>query len=210
MNNAPNLHTQFKNLLMNQKFEEAEEVLLDEVYEVEDKMDDISEERYREIEKHWSAVETGEIITTPLEVLYSINQKAQFATGSSLVDLGSGHGFPCIAFSVLNPSMSFLGIDIVKEKVDGASKSAKKLGLKNIEFITQDLALSPYNIPKADYYYIHNPFNDDVCKHVIKTLSTFSACKIISTTGRETKYLKNFGFKDYLEIKPYEIKFYSL
>ena len=210
MNDAQSLQKQFKDLLVNQNFEEAEEMLLKEVYEVEDKMDDISEERYQEIEKHWSAVETGEVITTPLDILFTINQKAQFTKGASLVDLGSGHGFPCLVFSVLNPSMSFLGIDVVKEKVDGATKSANKLGLTNIEFITQDLASSSYKIPEADYYYIHNPFNDEVCKYVIKTLSGFSTCKIISTNGRETKYLKNFGFKDYLEIKPYEIRFYSL
>lgn len=209
MNDSKKLHARFTDLLKNQQFQEAEEMLLEDIYSVEDQMDEISEERFKEIEKHWSAVETGEVITTPLDILYLIHKEAQFEEGSSLVDLGCGHGFPCIAFSVLNPSMHFTGVDIVKEKVDGAKKTAKKLGLKNTNFITADLSQNLYILPEAEYYYIHNPFNEDVSEHVIKSLMQFSSCKVISTHGRESKYLKKFGFKEYLEIKPYEIKFYS-
>ena len=210
MNDPQVLLKQFKALLSEQKFQEAEEMLFEEVYDVEDRMEDISEERYQKIEQHWSAVETGEVISTPVEILYLINKKAKFKTNISFVDLGCGHGFPCIVLGALNPTMHFTGIDLVQEKVEGARKTAEKFGLTNTDFITKDLSVSSYTLPQADYYYIHNPFNDDVCEHVIKSLSFYSASKVISTDGRETKYLQKFGFKPYMEIKPYKIKFYSL
>ena len=71
MNDPQVLLKQFKALLSEQKFQEAEEMLFEEVYDVEDRMEDISEERYQKIEQHWSAVETGEVISTPV----SINSK---------------------------------------------------------------------------------------------------------------------------------------
>lgn len=208
--NTQKLKKKFFDFLNNHDFESAEKILLEDVYAVEDRMDDISEERYQKIEKHWSAVETGEVINTPLLVLYLISQKVNFTPGSSLIDLGSGHGYPNIVFSVLNPDVEFLGIDLVKEKTDGAKKTAERLGLKNSKFITQDLSDPNFTIPKAKYYYIHNPFNDEVCEEVIHSLLKHPECHVISTNGRETKFLRKLGFKKYLEIQPYKIKVYKM
>jgi 16S rRNA (guanine527-N7)-methyltransferase len=56
-----------------------------------------------------------------------------FKDGSSILDLGTGGGFPGIPLAILYPSVSFLLVDSTAKKIRVVQEVATALGLKNVE-----------------------------------------------------------------------------
>jgi hypothetical protein len=191
-------HLEFKDLLMAGHFKDSEDLILQDIYDVEDVMEALTDEDFSKIESHWSAVNTGDMISTPFEVLKKISDFINFKENSSLIDLGSGHGHPSFVFRTLNPTLKITGYELVEAKVIGARKSANRLGLKNVYFETQDLSDHNFKIPHADYFYMHNPFNQEVANQISKKMFQLKKEKpltVISTGGRELTPLLDLGFK---------------
>lgn len=195
---SKSIKEEFLKYIKSEDFNAAESLLASDIFDVEDQMEEISEEDYLKIEPHWSAVNTGEDIRTPLFVLKKIYDFIKFEDKSSIIDLGSGHGHPGFLFGILNPTLKILGYDIVLEKVNGAKSSAKRLELENVSFLTQDLSSEEFEIPVADYYYLFNPFNEEVADLVAEKLFKLAKknnFKILSLDGWDIKSFKKAGFK---------------
>ncbi len=187
---------QFESFIQQNDFKSAESLLAEDIFSVEDMMDDLSEEEASFLESHWSAIQTGEQIVTPIEVLTRISCYLKFKPDSKLVDLGSGHGHPAFIFGLLNPSLEIIGYEIVKEKVIGASNTAKKLELKNVEFIEQDLSNESFKLQPADYYYLYNPANEEILARLVKKIIEISKTSaneicVISAGGKDLDYLRD-------------------
>lgn len=203
----------FTKLLKSGDFDQAEELLIDDVEYAEDLLDEMNESEFQKIEPHWSAVNTGEMISTPLEILKEISDFVGFKENSSLVDLGSGHGYPAFVFAALNTSLQVTGLELVEAKVKGSKQTVEKLGFENIEFRAQDLSDTSIKIPKADYYFVHNPFNQEVADLVAQRLFEVAKSKkiiILSTGGRELEPLLNLGFKAQSELDSFCIEILSI
>lgn len=90
-------------------------------------------------------------ITAPLEVavkhfLDSIIPAKIIPSGSSLLDIGSGAGFPGIPLKILMPSLSVTLIDASRKKVNFLKHVIRILELKNIEALhirAEDFAKTP-------------------------------------------------------------------
>ena len=69
-------------------------------------------------------------------VLHSlaIAKLINFKTGSRVMDLGCGGGFPGIPLAILFPEVRFHLVDSIGKKVRVASEVANAVGLKNVEF----------------------------------------------------------------------------
>ena len=52
--------------------------------------------------------------------------------GNSVVDVGSGGGFPGIPLAILHPDVKFFLVDSIKKKSFAVQEIANELGLKNI------------------------------------------------------------------------------
>lgn len=70
-------------------------------------------------------------------VLHSlaIAKAVTFAEGSSVLDVGTGGGFPGIPLAILFPEVRFTLCDSIGKKVKVASAVAEELGLDNVECV---------------------------------------------------------------------------
>lgn len=69
-------------------------------------------------------------------VLHSLGiaRVIQFRTGSRIMDLGTGGGFPGIPLAILFPEVHFHLVDSIGKKVRVAMEVATAIGLKNVTF----------------------------------------------------------------------------
>lgn len=68
-------------------------------------------------------------------VLHSlaIAKVVDFENGTSVLDVGTGGGFPGIPLAILFPSVDFMLIDSIGKKIKVVVDVAQQLGLKNVE-----------------------------------------------------------------------------
>ena len=69
-------------------------------------------------------------------VLHSLGiaKVIQFRPGTTVMDLGTGGGFPGIPLAILFPEVKFHLVDSIGKKVTVAAEVAKAIGLKNVTF----------------------------------------------------------------------------
>lgn len=70
-------------------------------------------------------------------VLHSIAiaKYVNFSTGSKVMDVGTGGGFPGIPLAILFPEVEFLLLDSIGKKIRVADNIAKEIGLTNVEVV---------------------------------------------------------------------------
>lgn len=56
----------------------------------------------------------------------------EFKDGASILDVGTGGGFPGIPLAILYPEVNFYLIDIIAKKIRVVNEVVKELGLKNV------------------------------------------------------------------------------
>jgi 16S rRNA (guanine527-N7)-methyltransferase len=57
----------------------------------------------------------------------------EFKSGSKIMDVGTGGGFPGIPLAILFPEVDFYLIDVIAKKIKVVNEVAKALGLKNVK-----------------------------------------------------------------------------
>lgn len=69
-------------------------------------------------------------------VLHSLGiaKVIRFASGSRILDVGTGGGFPGIPLAILFPESQFLLVDSIGKKIKVATEISASIGLKNISF----------------------------------------------------------------------------
>ena len=74
-------------------------------------------------------------------VLHSLGiaKVANFRSGTSIMDVGTGGGFPGIPLAILYPECSFLLVDSIGKKIRVASDVIEQLGLTNVKAVHRNV-----------------------------------------------------------------------
>jgi len=67
----------------------------------------------------------------------AIAKKFSFAPGNSVIDVGTGGGFPGIPLAILFPESNFILVDSIGKKINLVKEIFSLLGLKNVRAIHQ-------------------------------------------------------------------------
>lgn len=117
-------------------------------------------------------------------LLLALNELAP-AQGAKFIDLGSGYGRAGLVIGLLRPDMEFIGYEYVGHRVDIAQASSERAGLaEKVHFIEQDLASREFEIPKADIYYLYDPFTAETYKYVFDQLKEIGRAKKIAVVTK--------------------------
>lgn len=91
--------------------------------------------------------------------------------GNTVVDLGSGYGRVGLVTNLLHPEVTSIGFEYVPHRVDVSNIASEALGLEdNLSFFAQDLSVESFKIPKADVYYLYDPFTKETYDYVLEQI----------------------------------------
>jgi len=120
-------------------------------------------------------------------VLHSLSIAATFelTEGMTVLDLGTGGGFPGIVIAIHHPEAKLTLIDSIQKKVNVVKDIVKRLELKNAEVIcirAEDLAKNSEYVKKFDYVVARSvAVLQDLCKWSKDLLKTGG--KLITVKG---------------------------
>ncbi len=131
-------------------------------------------------------------------VLHSlaITKYVKFKTGSSIIDVGTGGGFPGIPLAIYYPDCQFHLIDSIGKKIKVVQTIADELGLKNVKAqqIRSEAVQSKYDFVVSRAVTAFPQFIA-LTRHLVSD-------KNINSVGNGILYLKGGDFGE--EIKPFK------
>lgn len=86
----------------------------------------------------------------------------------AILDYGSGKGKALYEFSKF-PFKKIAGVELSEELYVISIKNLNKLGLKNVEVYNED-AVDFKKIDGFNYFYLYNPFNEEILKKVLDNI----------------------------------------
>lgn len=120
--------------------------------------------------------------------------------GQTVVDLGAGFGRLGMLLGLLYPEVSFIGYEIVPERVEESKRVQKILGLSKskVQFIPVDMSLASFKPAMADIYYAWYPVSETTGEKLFRDLKEISI-----TRPFRLVLLSGFAAKDFswLELK---------
>lgn len=136
---------------------------------------------------HWSGTVADARLNSSAHQMLQL-QNVLGPLSGQMVDLGSGFGVPGFLLTLMNPRLSYLGLELVPPKIEAARIVAKRLGLKRVHFAPADFSRSDFVLPQAKYYFMYNPAEGDILKRVFDQLDRLPAeqSPILIYTGRPT------------------------
>ncbi len=102
---------------------------LSEVFMLENEQINLSAHRTKD--RVW----TGNILDS-LALVHFMKEYSILHTQYSILDLGTGGGFPLLPLAITFPELRFTGMDSVKKKMDAVERIAKTLGIGNVSLLT--------------------------------------------------------------------------
>lgn len=130
---------------------------------------------------------------TPYAVFETIARYLRF--NDRFLDLGSGRGLGLFYLASIVEAR-FLGVELIKEYVDLASKIAQLSRYQNIQFMEKDLAT--YRLPACDAIFLAGTcYDDELLQKICREISNVKPRYVFSISTSLTEYgLTSYEIED--------------
>lgn len=112
-------------------------------------------------------------------IIDSLSGISEILSGSSLLDIGAGAGFPSVPIAIAREDVSVTALDSTAKKMTFVSDAAKELGVSNLSAI----------VGRAEELSVQKKF-DTVCARAVSSLPVLLeiSCRLLKTGGRFIAY----------------------
>lgn len=107
-------------------------------------------------------------LQTPYGEFVELLEKIDLNQYENIIDLGAGYGRLGLLIGLFYPKLNFLGVELVKERVDEGNRVYKKLLIKNSKLIYGHINKF---LSKSDLYFIYDYGDKDEMIHTLNLLS---------------------------------------
>ena len=151
-------------------------------------------------------------------VLHSLGiaKVIQFKAGTSIMDVGTGGGFPGIPLAILFPNSNFYLVDTIGKKIKVVNAVAKALALQNVEGVQKRAEKVKFEfdfiISRADTYlpkfnnWIKGKFSNESFNDLPNGLLYLKGGDLLEELKEAGKPYKSFDLKNYFSEDFFETK----
>lgn len=168
--------------------EQSHSALVDQFLGIKvDETEEIVEKRItgsHERKEAWIGLAPQSLLT-PYSEIRSILENLKPKDGSTVVDLGAGYGRMGFVIARHFPNVSFLGIEILQERVIEGVRAFERAALpSSISLVQGDLAEAGFEIPSAEYYFVYDFGTRDSVAKTLEDLRIISGQRAITVVAR--------------------------
>ena len=95
-------------------------------------------------------------LNTPYSELIQLCHILNPAPGETLIDLGAGYGRMGLILNILYPGTTFIGYELVAERVEEGQRILSAHSCDSGKLICQDLTDTSFILPDAHYYFLYD------------------------------------------------------
>jgi len=110
---------------------------------------------YKENRQSWIGLDSQTLLT-PYHEIAQLCELLKNDSIKTIVDLGCAYGRVGIVSSVFFPTAEFIGLELVKKRINEARRIYERHGIKKFQLIECDLINDDFVLPCASLYYIYD------------------------------------------------------
>jgi len=150
-----------------------------------------------EVMKHWRANQdlslTGiqawaglptDSLQTPYTEMRQMLDALMLPEGATLCDLGAGYGRMGFVVEACHPTLRFLGLELVGERVQEGSRALVRHGCSRARLVEQDLTDPRFELPRAQAYFVYDFGSREAIQRILTLLKERARAEPVTVVGR--------------------------
>lgn len=137
----------------------------------------------RDGQQRWLGTHPSVFLTPYVELRAWLEQVAPKA-GETVVDLGAGYGRLGFVLARHYPEVSFLGFELVPERVEEGSRALARFGARHARLEVADLAAAAFMPPAAEVYFVYDYGTREAIEKTLADLREIAKGRPIRVVGR--------------------------
>jgi hypothetical protein len=144
---------------------------------------ELSRKRAPEGQEFWLGLSAAALQTPYIEIRQML-ESVGLPPGSRVLDLGAGYGRMGFVMGAHYPDSSFLGLEIVHERLEEGNRCLRAQGHPNAMLEWADLASSDFQLPVAEVFFLYDFGSRSAIVKILGELKTLASRQEVVVIGR--------------------------